>query len=113
MFVGRHAGTALLLLMSVAVVAILRSVQRTLIAAAQEAEARAQDLTRLNQELRTQEQRRESAEDALRQSQLALISEPATSHPFNWAAFTLIGDGDASLNTVALPGAKLADARKP
>jgi CHAT domain-containing protein len=29
---------------------------------------------------------------ALRQSQLALIANPATAHPFNWAAFTLIGD---------------------
>jgi signal transduction histidine kinase/ActR/RegA family two-component response regulator len=69
MFTGRHAGTALLLLMSVAVVAILRSVQNTLVAAAQDAEARARDLTRLNEELRDQEQRRESAEEALRQSQ--------------------------------------------
>ena len=31
---------------------------------------------------------------ALRQSQLALISAPATAHPFNWAAFTIIGDGE-------------------
>jgi CHAT domain-containing protein len=30
--------------------------------------------------------------EALRQSQLALIGAPATAHPFNWAAFTLIGD---------------------
>ncbi len=30
--------------------------------------------------------------EALRQSQLALIAQPATAHPFNWAAFTLIGD---------------------
>ena len=33
--------------------------------------------------------------EALRQSQLALIAAPATAHPFNWAAFTLIGTGDA------------------
>lgn len=51
--------------------------------------------------------------EALRQSQLALISKPATSHPFNWAAFTLIGDGDTVLNTVSLPSAKLAEATKP
>ena len=51
--------------------------------------------------------------EALRQSQLALIAQPATSHPFNWAAFTLIGDGDTVLNTVALPQAKLAEAGKP
>jgi len=31
--------------------------------------------------------------EALRQSQLALIDQPETAHPFNWAAFTLIGDG--------------------
>jgi CHAT domain-containing protein len=29
--------------------------------------------------------------EALRQSQLALIEDPATGHPYNWAAFTLIG----------------------
>jgi CHAT domain-containing protein len=32
---------------------------------------------------------------ALRESQLALIARPETAHPFNWAAFTLIGDGGA------------------
>ncbi|MBS0469835.1 MAG: CHAT domain-containing protein [Proteobacteria bacterium] len=30
--------------------------------------------------------------EALRQSQLALIAQSSTAHPFNWAAFTLIGD---------------------
>ena len=34
--------------------------------------------------------------EALRQSQLALIAQGATAHPFNWAAFTLIGDGDVA-----------------
>jgi CHAT domain-containing protein len=29
---------------------------------------------------------------ALRQAQLALIRDPATAHPFNWAAFTVIGE---------------------
>ena len=33
------------------------------------------------------------AAEALRQAQLALIAQPGTSHPFEWAAFTLIGDG--------------------
>lgn len=37
---------------------------------------------------------------ALRQSQLALISQGATAHPFNWAAFTIIGDG-STLGRVA------------
>jgi CHAT domain-containing protein len=32
---------------------------------------------------------------ALRQSQLALIAQSSTAHPFNWAAFTVIGDGQA------------------
>ena len=31
--------------------------------------------------------------EALRQSQLALIAQPASAHPFYWSAFTLIGDG--------------------
>jgi len=31
--------------------------------------------------------------EALRQSQLSLIAKDSTSHPFNWAAFTIIGDG--------------------
>ncbi|HXC53954.1 MAG TPA: CHAT domain-containing protein, partial [Rhizomicrobium sp.] len=39
--------------------------------------------------------------EALRQSQLALIAAPATAHPFNWAAFTLIGDGGTALRTAS------------
>ncbi len=39
--------------------------------------------------------------EALRQSQLALIAQPATAHPFNWAAFTLIGDSGAPQRTAA------------
>jgi len=31
---------------------------------------------------------------ALRQSQLELLGDSATAHPFYWAAFTLIGVGD-------------------
>ena len=37
--------------------------------------------------------------EALRQAQLALIAQPATAHPFNWAAFTLIGDSGAPVRT--------------
>jgi CHAT domain-containing protein len=33
------------------------------------------------------------AAEALRQAQLVLIGQGATAHPFQWAAFTLIGDG--------------------
>lgn len=33
------------------------------------------------------------AAEALRQAQLALIAQSQTAHPFQWAAFTLIGDG--------------------
>jgi CHAT domain-containing protein len=36
---------------------------------------------------------RHDAAEALRQAQLALIAQDATAHPFDWAAFTLIGDG--------------------
>ena len=39
--------------------------------------------------------------EALRQSQLALIAQPATAHPFNWAAFTLIGDSGAAARTAS------------
>jgi hypothetical protein len=35
--------------------------------------------------------------EALRQSQLAMIGTPATAHPFNWAAFTLIGDSASAV----------------
>jgi CHAT domain-containing protein len=46
---------------------------------------------------------------ALRQSQLGLISQGATAHPFNWAAFTIIGDGATlSRGDAAAPGAKAA-----
>jgi CHAT domain-containing protein len=31
---------------------------------------------------------------ALRQAQLSLIAQGGTAHPFNWAAFTIIGDGE-------------------
>jgi CHAT domain-containing protein len=34
--------------------------------------------------------------EALRQSQLELIGDPKTAHPFYWAAFTLIGVGDTA-----------------
>lgn len=36
-----------------------------------------------------------SIADALRQSELALMDQAETSHPFYWAAFAVIGDGEA------------------
>jgi CHAT domain-containing protein len=36
---------------------------------------------------------RQSYAEALRQAQLSMIADRATAHPFNWAAFTLVGDG--------------------
>ncbi len=39
--------------------------------------------------------------EALRQSQLAMIAQASTAHPFDWAAFTLIGDSGTSTRTVA------------
>jgi len=35
----------------------------------------------------------QGAAEALRQAQLTLLDQPATAHPFFWAAFTVIGDG--------------------
>ncbi|HLJ52063.1 MAG TPA: CHAT domain-containing protein, partial [Rhizomicrobium sp.] len=46
--------------------------------------------------------------EALRQAQLALIAKPATANPFNWAAFTLIGDGGGGTRTAAMGTSKLA-----
>jgi CHAT domain-containing protein len=34
---------------------------------------------------------------ALRRSQLELMDDPATSHPFYWSAFAVVGDGAAAL----------------
>ncbi|HUK60443.1 MAG TPA: CHAT domain-containing protein [Stellaceae bacterium] len=42
---------------------------------------------------------------ALRQAQLGLVNDPATSHPYFWAAFSIIGDGAAPDRTVAVPAA--------
>ena len=47
---------------------------------------------------------------ALRQSQLALIRDAATAHPYNWAAFTVIGD-DAKLPPPAPAEAESARGR--
>ena len=44
------------------------------------------------------------AAPALRQSQNALLAQPATAHPFFWAAFTLIGDGAGAANLLAAAG---------
>ncbi|HUB98153.1 MAG TPA: CHAT domain-containing tetratricopeptide repeat protein [Stellaceae bacterium] len=41
--------------------------------------------------------------EALRQSQLALLAQPATAHPYYWAAFSLIGDTGAADRTAAMP----------
>jgi CHAT domain-containing protein len=47
---------------------------------------------------------------ALRQAQLSLIAQGATAHPFNWAAFTIIGDGE----TMAVQrSAQLAQGGRP
>ena len=40
--------------------------------------------------------RRRGVAEALRQAQLDLTRVPATAHPFNWAAFTLIGVGETA-----------------
>ena len=44
---------------------------------------------------------------ALRQAQLALIAKPATANPFDWGAFTLIGDGGGRTRTTAIGTSKL------
>jgi signal transduction histidine kinase/ActR/RegA family two-component response regulator len=67
--VGRHAGTALLLLTAVLVVGILQALLSALARGAAESEARAADLADLNRELREESVRRETAEAALLQSQ--------------------------------------------
>jgi CHAT domain-containing protein len=51
----------------------------------------------------------EGLAQALRQSQLDLIAQGGTAHPFNWAAFTIIGDGStlgrvAAMNQFAQAG---------
>jgi CHAT domain-containing protein len=50
--------------------------------------------------------------EALRQSQLALIAQGSTAHPFNWAAFTVIGDGQ-TLSAGVERSAQLTDAGHP
>ncbi len=44
--------------------------------------------------------------ESLRQSQLALLDQPATAHPFFWAAFTVIGDGGRSTATRGVAAAQ-------
>jgi len=48
--------------------------------------------------------------DALRQAQLALIAKPATAHPFNWAAFTLIGDSGVRTRTTTIGASRVTSA---
>jgi signal transduction histidine kinase len=67
--VGRHAGTLLLLATSVIVVALLQAVQLALTRAGRETETRARELASANAALQEQVQRREFAEEALRQAQ--------------------------------------------
>jgi CHAT domain-containing protein len=43
----------------------------------------------------------QGAAPALREAQLALIADPATAHPFYWAAFTVIGDGGPRTRSLA------------
>ena len=45
--------------------------------------------------------------EALRQAQLAMIAQPATAHPFNWAAFTLIGDSGNATRTTGGPAGRV------
>jgi CHAT domain-containing protein len=50
--------------------------------------------------------------EALRKAQLVLIGQAATAHPFNWAAFTLIGDSgrkNPDVGSVGFDSPKLAD----
>jgi CHAT domain-containing protein len=50
--------------------------------------------------------------EALRQSQLSLIAQGSTAHPFNWAAFTVIGDGQ-TLSAGVERSAQLSNAGHP
>jgi tetratricopeptide (TPR) repeat protein len=43
------------------------------------------------------------AASALRQAQLALKADPRTAHPFYWAGFVLVGDGDVALPLTPRP----------
>jgi CHAT domain-containing protein len=49
--------------------------------------------------------------EGLRRSQLALIGQAATAHPFYWAAFTIIGDDESTVHYAG--GAPLAEAGQP
>jgi CHAT domain-containing protein len=46
-----------------------------------------------HRDLRAQSRKPMTKAEALRQSALKLMKNPATSHPFYWAAFVLMGDG--------------------
>ncbi len=46
---------------------------------------------------------RQGLAGALRQAQLGLVNDPATSHPYFWAAFSIIGDGAAPDRTASAP----------
>jgi hypothetical protein len=51
--------------------------------------------------------------ESLRQSQLALIEQPGTAHPFYWAAFTVIGDGARQAAGGIVAAAPPASGAKP
>ncbi len=44
------------------------------------------------------EEQQAATADALRKSQLALMDDPLTSHPFYWSAFAVVGDGTIRLS---------------
>jgi CHAT domain-containing protein len=48
--------------------------------------------------------------EALRQAQLTLIAKPATAHPFNWAAFTFIGDSGVRTRTTTIGASRVSSA---
>jgi signal transduction histidine kinase/ActR/RegA family two-component response regulator len=67
--IGRHAGVALLVVMASLLMVVMGAGQRALSRANRESEARAEDLAEAYRRLEDQIARRETAEEALRQSQ--------------------------------------------
>jgi len=55
----------------------------------------------------------EGLAESLRQSQLSLIEQPSTAHPFYWAAFTLMGDGGPLKRGAGNGNAQTAQAGQP
>jgi hypothetical protein len=44
----------------------------------------------------------------MRQSQIKLMDDPLTSHPYYWAAFAIVGDATKPLTTREAPKKELA-----